>query len=281
MRTRFALCCVLLLATPLHADAPPAALVDALFTAARFEENLENLREAAIADWRHTGENVLSAGDDPAWDAAILENNDPARIAAEFRQGFLTVPFPQAEMETAIAELQTPFGQRLTQIGLDISALLGAAGNLAGDFAAAELTNGPRVLAADRVLALRGSVDTHFAFLRDSELAYILGLNGGTLVDSALLDHVDQTTQDYMADWDSHFEDMRDGVTLSYRQMFFLVTEGFTPDEVEAWVTRAEQPWAQAFEAAFQAGFREAYRHSMYRQGQAVAVWDNATVAND
>ena len=84
-----------------------------------------------------------------------------------------------------------------------------------------------------------------------------------------------------MADWDSHFEDMRDGVTLSYRQMFFLVTEGFTPDEVEAWVTRAEQPWAQAFEAAFQAGFREAYRHSMYRQGQAVAVWDNATVAND
>lgn len=276
MRALFALCIALFLAAPLRADAPPPALVDALFEAARFEGNLINLREAAIADWRETGQTVLSVGDDPAWAATSLENNDPAVIAAEFRQGFLSVPFSQAEMETAIEELQTPFGQRLTQIGLDIGALLGAADTLAADFAAAELTNGPRVVAADRVLALRGSVDSDITFLREAELAYILGLDGADLVDYAARDHLDPETQDYMAEWDRYFEDIRQDVTLSYRQMFFLVTEGFTPEEIQAWVTRAEQPWAQAFEAAFQAGFRNAWRHSMYRQGQAVAAWEDA-----
>ncbi|WP_127558450.1 hypothetical protein [Nioella ostreopsis] len=274
MFARIAICALLCLSVPVHAQDqdPEAEQVDALFDAAGFDANLANLRGAALAEWQGTQDDFYPEAVPAAWTDAMEAATDPAQIAADFRRGFLTVAFSPAEMETAIAALETPFGQRLTEIGQTISTRLAEAENLQGAFAGAELTNDPRVIAADRVLELRGSVATHFAFLRASEQAYYLGLNGDPLDQVDRPASVAEDLSAYMADWESYFEDIHDDVTLSYRQMFFLVTDGFTSDEVDEWVTRAEQPWAQAFEDAFQAGYREAYRQSMYRLGQAVAA---------
>lgn len=274
MFARVVFCVALACGTAGGAQNVSEELVDRLFAAAQFEENIANLREVTLADWQETGVSTLDAGDDPVWERALIDGTAPELLAADFRRGFLSVPFPADSMEIAISELQTPFGQRLTRIGLDISELLAGAETLAEDFAAAELTNDPRVIAADQVLDLRGSIETHFAFMRAAEEAFYLGFNGQSLDEASLNSVIEEDLGEYMAEWEGYFEAIRGDVILSYRQMFFLVTHGFTPAEVDAWVARAEQPWAQAFEAAFQAGYREAYRHSMYRQGQAVAAWD-------
>ena len=276
MIARILLCLSLLVASTAQAQTPPPELVDDLFAAARFDENLINLRNAAMADWRAAGETAVSAENDPGWEQAMLDGNDPNQIAADFRRGFLSVPFSQADMQIAIAELGTPFGQRLTDIGVNIADLLAQAEGLAGAFAAAELTNGRRVVAADRVLALRGSVETQIAFQLASEEAFFLGLRGQDIDAAGLDDDVGTALDAHLAEWETYLEEILPEITLNYRQTFFLVTEGFTPEEVDAWVTRAEQPWAQSFEAAFQAGYVEAYRHSMYRQGQALAAFGDA-----
>ncbi|WP_306047182.1 hypothetical protein [Nioella sp. MMSF_3534] len=274
MFARISLCALLCLSVPAAAQdqGPDAELVDALFDAAGFQANLASLRGAALSEWQGTGGGLYPEAIPAAWTDAMEAATDPAQIAADFRRGFVTVPFSPEDMETAIAALQTPFGQRLTEIGQTISTRLAEAENLQGAFAGAELTNDPRVIAADRVLDLRGSIETHFTFLRASEQAYYLGLNDAPLNQTELPASVSADLNAYMADWETYFDDIQDDVTLSYRQMFFLVTDGFTSDEVDEWVTRAEQPWAQAFEDAFQAGYREAYRQSMYRLGQAVAA---------
>lgn len=276
MIARILLCLSLLVASTAQAQTPPPELVDDLFAAARFDENLINLRNAAMADWRAAGETAVSAENDPGWEQAMLDGNDPNQIAADFRRGFLSVPFSQADMQIAIAELGTPFGQRLTDIGVNIADLLAQAEGLAGAFAAAELTNGRRVVAADRVLALRGSVETQIAFQLASEEAFFLGVRGQDIDAAGLDDDVGAALGAHLAEWETYLEEILPEITLNYRQTFFLVTEGFTPEEVDAWVMRAEQPWAQAFEAAFQAGYVEAYRHSMYRQGQALAAFGDA-----
>lgn len=272
MFARILLCLSLFAASMAQGQTPSADLVDELFAVARFEQNLINLRNAAMADWRAAGETAVSAENDPRWEQAVLDGNDPNQIAADFRRGFLSVPFSQGDMQIAIAELGTPFGQRLTDIGVNIADLLAQAEGLAGAFAAAELTNGRRVVAADRVLALRGSVETQIAFQLASEEAFFLGLRGQDIDAAGLDDDVGAALDAHLAEWETYLEEIRPEIALNYRQTFFLVTEGFAPEEVDAWVMRAEQPWAQAFEAAFQAGYVEAYRHSMYRQGQAVAA---------
>lgn len=222
MFMRAALCLSLLLTQPISAqpaDIDPA-LVDELIEVAEFDAHVSALRAGVIDGWLATGTEVPGLEDDPDWRQAALDANDPALVAAEFREGVLSVDYPASLMIEAIDGLGDPLGQRLIEMGVEAVDTFATAPDLPETFAADD----PRIQAADRVLELRSTVDTALAFRIGLEEAYFRGLHYDDRPDEA-------EVADYMADWIADYESTRPQVTLAWRQIFFLISDGLDPDE--------------------------------------------------